>query len=284
MADTQAPVDRQSQLDDIGNLAVDAFPEAVSASQSFGELTLTVELGRLLDVMRFLHDDPNCLFVNFVDACGADYPERPKRFDMVYHFLSPSQNVRIRVKTQTDETKPVPSVSGIWPAATWFEREAYDLYGILFSGNPDFRRLLTDYGFEGHPLRKDFPLTGYVELRYDDEQKRVVYEPVKMNQEFRNLDFMSPWEGAEYLLPGDEKAEGKSYWASTTFATSPSILVRSTPQPTAFCAWCWSSTARWSNGSIPISDCYTGALRSSSSTRPICRPCPILIGSTMWRR
>ena len=138
---------------------------------------------------------------------GADYPERPNRFDVVYHLLSPRQNARIRVKLETDETTPVPSVIDVFPAANWFEREAYDLYGILFANHPDLRRILTDYGFQGHPMRKDFPLTGFVEVRYDDEQKRVVYEPVKLTQEFRSFDFISPWEQPEYLLPGDEKAD-----------------------------------------------------------------------------
>lgn len=144
-----------------------------------------------------------------VDVCGVDYPGRADRFDVVYHLLSPKQNLRIRVKLETDERSPVPSVTDIWPGADWFEREAYDMYGILFSGHPDLRRLLTDYGFEGYPLRKDFPLTGYVEVRYDDELKRVVYEPVRLNQEFRNFDFLSPWEGTHYVLPGDEKASGE---------------------------------------------------------------------------
>jgi NADH-quinone oxidoreductase subunit C len=148
-----------------------------------------------------------CQFVSIIDVAGADYPARAKRFDVVYHLLSPRQNQRIRVKVRTDEDTPVPSVCEVFPGADWFEREAYDLYGILFSGHPDLRRILTDYGFEGHPLRKDFPTTGFVEVRYDDEAKRVVYEPVELKQEFRNFDFMSPWEGTDYVLPGDEKAK-----------------------------------------------------------------------------
>jgi len=171
-----------------------------------GELTLTVPTGKLLETCRFLHDDARCQFVCMIDVCGVDWPERSQRFDVVYHLLSPRQNLRIRLKVHADDMTPVPSVTEIWPGADWFEREAYDLYGILFSGHPDLRRLLTDYGFEGHPLRKDFPLTGFVEVRYDDEAKRVVYEPVQLNQEFRNFDFLSPWEGADYVLPGDEKA------------------------------------------------------------------------------
>ena len=147
------------------------------------------------------------LFVNLTDICGVDYPSRDKRFEVVYHFLSPKQNMRIRVKLKADDETPVPSIVEVFPGAEWFEREIYDMYGVLFSGHPDLRRILTDYGFDGYPLRKDFPLTGYVEVRYDDEKKRVVYEPVRLNQEFRDFDFMSPWEGAEYILPGDEKAK-----------------------------------------------------------------------------
>lgn len=178
----------------------------IDASVMHGELSVVVQRTGLVKAMRFLHDDQRCQFVCFIDACGADYPGRPERFDVVYHLLSPRQNLRIRVKATTDEASPVPSVIAIWPAAEWFEREAYDLYGILFSEHPDLRRILTDYGFEGHPLRKDFPLTGFVEVRYDDQQKRVVNEPVRLNQEFRNFDFLSPWEGTDYVLPGDEKA------------------------------------------------------------------------------
>ncbi|MGO4386216.1 NADH-quinone oxidoreductase subunit C [Microvirga sp. 2YAF29] len=174
---------------------------------SYGELTLVARRDDIVRVIAFLRDDPQCRFVCFIDICGADYPAREKRFDVVYHLLSPYQNTRIRVKVQTDEVTPVPSLIGLFPAANWFERETYDLYGVLFSGHPDLRRLLTDYGFEGHPLRKDFPMTGYVEVRYDDGQGRVVYEPVKLNQEFRNFDFLSPWEGTDYVLPGDEKAK-----------------------------------------------------------------------------
>lgn len=178
--------------------------EAVVA---YGELTLTVEPEDIVSVLTFLRRDVQCQFVSIIDVCGADYPSRPRRFDVVYHLLSPRQNQRVRVRVMTDEETPVPSVTGVFPGADWFEREAYDLYGILFSGHPELRRLLTDYGFEGHPLRKDFPLTGFVEVRYDDEAKRVVYEPVELKQEFRNFDFMSPWEGTDYVLPGDEKAK-----------------------------------------------------------------------------
>ena len=172
-----------------------------------GELTLFVAREQIGRVLKELRDDTDCLFEVLIDICGVDYPERSKRFEVVYHLLSPRRNQRVRVKCETDEDTPVPSVIEVFPAANWFEREAYDMYGILFSGHPDLRRLLTDYGFQGHPLRKDFPLTGYVEVRYDDAQKRVVYEPVKLTQEFRSFDFMSPWEGTGYVLPGDEKAK-----------------------------------------------------------------------------
>ncbi|SFI11588.1 NADH-quinone oxidoreductase subunit C [Bosea sp. OK403] len=185
-----------------------ALPGAVTeAVVAFDELTVHAEAASIVQVLKVLRDDPRFRFVNFTDIAGADYIEREKRFDVVYHLLSPRHNHRIRVKVQTDEATPVPSVIEIFPAANWYEREAYDFYGILFSGHPDLRRILTDYGFEGYPLRKDFPLTGFVEVRYDDEQKRVVYEPVKLNQEFRNFDFLSPWEGTDYVLPGDEKAK-----------------------------------------------------------------------------
>ncbi len=179
----------------------------LSASVAFGELTLFCEATEIVDVVTFLRDDPECRFVCFIDVCGVDWPAREKRFDVVYHLLSPYKNTRIRVKVEADDETPVPSITGVFPGALWFEREAYDLFGMLFTGHPDLRRLLTDYGFEGHPLRKDFPTTGFVEVRYDDEAKRVVYEPVRLNQEFRNFDFLSPWEGTDYVLPGDEKAK-----------------------------------------------------------------------------
>ncbi|MDD7908506.1 NADH-quinone oxidoreductase subunit C [Pseudovibrio exalbescens] len=180
--------------------------EVSSWSVTYGELTVVVPAERIVKVLRFLRDDARCGFIALVDICGVDWPAREKRFDVVYHLLSPRQNQRIRVKVAAAEGELVPSATAIYPGADWFEREAYDMYGILFSGHPDLRRLLTDYGFDGHPLRKDFPLTGYVEVRYDDERKRVVYEPVQLNQEFRNFDFLSPWEGTDYVLPGDEKA------------------------------------------------------------------------------
>jgi len=174
---------------------------------AYGELTVTVAGSEIVDFVRTLRDDARLAFVNLTDICGVDWPAREQRFDVVYHLLSPRLNIRIRVKVMTDEDTPVPSITGVYPGADWFEREAYDLYGILFTGHPDLRRLLTDYGFEGHPLRKDFPVTGFVEVRYDDEQKRVVYEPVKLAQAFRDFDFLSPWEGTDYVLPGDEKAK-----------------------------------------------------------------------------
>ena len=184
------------------------FGDKIAKSEiAYGELTVTVAGEDIVEVVTFLRDDSACQFVSFVDVCGADYPSRAKRFDVVYHLLSPRKNLRIRVKVMTDEDTPVPSITGVYPGADWFERETYDLYGVLFSGHPDLRRLLTDYGFDGHPLRKDFPLTGFVEVRYDDEVKRVVYEPVELKQEFRNFDFLSPWEGTDYVLPGDEKAK-----------------------------------------------------------------------------
>jgi NADH-quinone oxidoreductase subunit C len=175
---------------------------------AYGELTLVVGRDEIVRVITTLRDDADCLFEVLIDICGVDYPERGNRFDVVYHLLSPRKNQRIRVKCETDEDAAVPSIVEVFPAANWFEREAYDMYGIMFSGHPDLRRILTDYGFQGFPLRKDFPLTGYVEVRYDDAQKRVVYEPVKLTQEFRSFDFMSPWEGTDYVLPGDEKAKG----------------------------------------------------------------------------
>jgi len=175
---------------------------------ALGELTLVVAPGHIVRVLTALRDDTLGLFEVLIDICGVDYPERAKRFDVVYHLLSPRRNQRIRVKCETDEDTAVPSAVEVFPAANWFEREAYDMYGILFSGHPDLRRILTDYGFQGYPLRKDFPLTGYLEVRYDDAQKRVVYEPVKLTQEFRSFDFESPWEGVKYVLPGDEKAKG----------------------------------------------------------------------------
>ncbi len=181
-------------------------PKLVSFEVALGELTIEVKRDSVPDVITLLRDDERCRFGCLIDICGVDHPERDERFDVVYHLLSPWLNQRIRVRATASAETPVPSIVDVFPAANWFEREAFDLYGILFDGHPDLRRILTDYGFQGHPLRKDFPLTGFVELRYDDELKQVVYEPVKLMQEFRNFDFLSPWEAMDTAIPGDEKA------------------------------------------------------------------------------
>ncbi|MBW4329363.1 NADH-quinone oxidoreductase subunit C [Stakelama sp. CBK3Z-3] len=178
----------------------------VDAVDAVNEVTVIVDRDRLVEAMIALRDDPMLQYQQLMEVAGVDYPERAERFEVVYHLLSVTKNHRLRVKVMTDEVKPVPSVTGIWPVAGWLEREVYDMYGVLFSGNRDLRRILTDYGFRGHPQRKDFPLSGFVELRYSEEAKRVVYEPVELAQDFRTFDFMSPWEGAKYVLPGDEKA------------------------------------------------------------------------------
>jgi NADH-quinone oxidoreductase subunit C len=204
-------MDETIQVDplvDLGQHIASALGTVVLSQEvAFGELTLNVERDAIVAVATFLRDDPRCRFISFVDVCGADYPARDERFDVVYHFLSPHLNQRIRVKVTADDVTPVPSITGVFKGAEWFEREAYDLYGMLFSGHGDLRRILTDYGFDGHPLRKDFPTTGFVEVRYDEERKRVVYEPVKLMQEYRSFDYLSPWEGTDYVLPGDEKAK-----------------------------------------------------------------------------
>jgi len=183
--------------------------KVLARDESRGELSLTVHRDNIVEVLKLLRDDVNTQFKLVMDICGVDYPESEERFCVVYNLLSLPHNLRLRIKVWTSEAVPVPSVTSVYSAANWWEREAWDLYGIYFTNHPDFRRILTDYGFEGHPLRKDFPLTGYVELRYDDEQKRVVYEPVKLTQDFRSFDFLSPWEGMPPVLPGDEKAEGE---------------------------------------------------------------------------
>ncbi|MDZ4841899.1 MAG: NADH-quinone oxidoreductase subunit C [Hyphomicrobium aestuarii] len=193
-------------------IAVDTLSDVLGAavlsqSVAFGETTITVSASQIVDVIRILRDDERCQFEVLIDLAGVDYPARGKRFEVVYHLLSPRLNQRLRVKLEADDVTPVPSIIDVHPSANWYEREAYDMFGILFSGHPDLRRLLTDYGFSGYPLRKDFPLTGHVEVRYDDEKKRVVYEPVKLTQDFRTFDFESPWEGVDYVLPGDEKAK-----------------------------------------------------------------------------
>src|SRR5690242_11027881 len=200
------------QLEDFGRKIAAALPGAVTGQTvAYGELTIDARASDIVKVVTHLRDDPACEFVNIIDVTAVDWPSREKRFDVVYHFLSPRLNQRVRLKVATDEATPVPSLIDVFRGADWFERETYDLYGVLFTGHPDMRRILTDYGFEGHPLRKDFPLTGFVEVRYDDEQKRVVYDKVALAQEFRSFDFLSPWEGTDYVLPGDEKAkaEGK---------------------------------------------------------------------------
>jgi NADH-quinone oxidoreductase subunit C len=195
-----------TDLDALGQAIVANSTGAITGYEiAYGELTVTGPAHRVHQALTQLRDHPDCRFHQLIDLCGVDYPERPLRFDVVYHLLSLVKNHRIRLKVQTDEDTAVPSVADIFPAANWFEREAFDMYGIFFENHPDLRRLLTDYGFHGHPLRKDFPMTGYVEVRYDDELKRVVYEPVKI-AEFRQFDFLSPWEGAKYALPGDDKA------------------------------------------------------------------------------
>jgi NADH-quinone oxidoreductase subunit C len=198
-------------LDKLGATIRTALGDSVTdVSVARDELTVHVKAADIVKVATYLRDDPACRFVCFIDITAVDYPDREQRFDVVYHFLSPFLNRRVRVKAQTDEVTPVPSLFNVFRGADWFEREAYDLYGVLFTGHPDMRRILTDYGFEGHPLRKDFPLTGFVEVRYDDEEKRVMYDKVSLAQEFRTFDFLSPWEGTDYVLPGDEKAkEGK---------------------------------------------------------------------------
>ena len=195
-------------LKSLGEAIAAALPDTVTGHAVVGaELTLNATAGDIVTVMTFLRDDPGCAFISFIDATAVDWPQRSPRFDVVYHLLSPTKNRRVRVKIEVDEQVPVDSLIPVFPGADWFEREIYDLYGLVFTGHPDLRRLLTDYGFEGHPLRKDFPLTGFVEVRFDDEQKRVVYSPVQLTQEFRNFDFLSPWEGPNYpALPGDEKA------------------------------------------------------------------------------
>jgi len=208
MSDTITKSDEASVVDMMtGIISSELGGKISSIDTSYGELNVITNAADIHDVLRFLRDDSRTQFISIIDICGVDYPGDEQRFEVAYHLLSPKHNERIRIKLRTDEETPIPSVTSIYPGADWFEREAYDMYGILFTGHPDLRRILTDYGFDGHPLRKDFPLTGYVEVRYDDAAKRVVYEPVELRQEFRNFDYESPWEGTEYVLPGDEKAE-----------------------------------------------------------------------------
>lgn len=198
----------EDALDRLGQTIKTALPGSVTGYVvAYGELTILAKAADIVKVATFLRDDPACQFVSIIDISAVDWPNREQRFDVAYHLLSPRLNQRIRVKVPTDEVTPVPSLVDVYAGANWYERETFDLYGVLFTGHPDMRRILTDYGFEGHPLRKDFPLTGFVEVRYDDEQKRVVYEKVRLAQEFRTFDFLSPWEGTNYVLPGDEKAK-----------------------------------------------------------------------------
>jgi NADH-quinone oxidoreductase subunit C len=197
-------------LDNLGQSIRTALPGSVTGHEvKHGELTITGEASQIVKIATFLRDDPACQFVSIIDVTAVDWPSRAQRFDVVYHFLSPRLNQRIRVKVMTDEETPVPSITSVFRGAEWFEREAFDLYGVLFTGHPDMRRILTDYGFEGHPLRKDFPLSGFVDVRWDDEEKRVRYDKVVLPQEFRTFDFLSPWEGTDYVLPGDEKAKAQ---------------------------------------------------------------------------
>jgi NADH-quinone oxidoreductase subunit C len=206
-AELATHVPKMASDDGVIDAARKALGDALlDTKQAVGEVTLTVKRDEIVNVLKSLRDTPGLEYQQLMEMAGVDYPDRPERFELVYHLLSLTMNRRIRVKVSTDEATPVPSVTGLWPVAGWLEREVFDMYGVAFSGNPDLRRILTDYGFEGYPQRKDFPLTGYVELRYSEAEKRVVYEPVQLPQDFRNFDFLMPWEGPEYLLPGDEKA------------------------------------------------------------------------------
>jgi NADH-quinone oxidoreductase subunit C len=199
---------QQRLLQELGAYIEKNLPDGIKTVIEYrrGDLVLGVAAKDIILVLTMLRDDPRCQFRQLLDVCGVDFPEREKRFDVVYNLLSLKCNHRIRVVVRVGEEMLVPSVHMVFSSAGWYERETWDMYGVYFSGHPDLRRILTDYGFEGHPQRKDFPLTGYVEVRYDEEKKRVVYEPVKLDQEFRNFDFESPWEGTKYVLPGDEKA------------------------------------------------------------------------------
>jgi NADH-quinone oxidoreductase subunit C len=209
---TSAPLiaPREGIVDEVRSAIGDAF---LGSKDAVGEVSVDVRRESILDVCRILRDQFE--YQQLMEIAGVDYPQREERFDVVYHLLSVTKNHRIRLRVMTDEEKPVPSVTGLWPVAGWLEREVFDMYGVLFEGNEDLRRILTDYGFRGHPLRKDFPLSGYQEMRYSEEEKRVVYEPVRLAQDFRSFDFLSPWEGAEYVLPGDEKAHGQAPGAPT---------------------------------------------------------------------
>ncbi|PVX30116.1 NADH-quinone oxidoreductase subunit C [Sphingomonas pokkalii] len=221
----RAPAPRYAANDGVIEAAKVALGDMlVEAKDAVGEVSLTVVREKLCDAMLALRDTPGLEYQQLSEIAGVDYPQRAERFDVVYQLLSFTRNHRIRVRVTTDEEKPVPSVTDIWPVAGWLERETYDMYGVLFSGNDDLRRILTDYGFRGHPLRKDFPMTGYVEVRYSEEAKRVVYEPVSLAQDFRNFDFMSPWEGAKYVLPGDEKAAQPEAKGAPTPAKADAVV------------------------------------------------------------
>jgi len=221
----RAPAPRYAANDGVIEAATAALGDMlVEAKDAVGEVSLTVVREKLCDAMIALRDTPGLEYQQLSEIAGVDYPQRAERFDVVYQLLSFTRNHRIRIRVTTDEEKPVPSVTGIWPVAGWLEREVYDLYGVLFDGNTDLRRILTDYGFQGHPLRKDFPMTGYVEVRYSEEAKRVVYEPVNLAQDFRNFDFMSPWEGAQYVLPGDEKAPQPEAKGAPTPANADDVV------------------------------------------------------------
>jgi len=202
----------------------------IGVKDAVGEISLSVRREAIVEVLRILRDTPGLEYQQLMEMAGVDYPERPERFEVVYHLLSLTKNRRIRVKVSTDEASPVPSVTGLWPVAGWLEREVFDMYGVAFAGNPDLRRILTDYGFEGYPQRKDFPLTGHVELRYSEAEKRVVYEPVSLPQDFRTFDFLMPWEGPEYMLPGDEKATAEAAGAPSP---APAPNAPSSAKPTS---------------------------------------------------
>ena len=259
-------VPTMSPDDGVIEAAKAAVGDALSdAKTAVGEITLTVERDAIVDVLRALRDTPGLEYQQLMEIAGVDYPERPKRFEVNYHLLSLTKNRRIRVKVSTDEETPVPSVTSLWPVAGWLEREVFDLYGVAFAGNADLRRILTDYNFEGYPLRKDFPLTGHVEMRYSEAEKRVVYEPVSLPQDFRTFDFLMPWEGPEYRLPGDEKAEGQEPGAPSPApapsgpATVPSKTRADTPKTT--------DTPAQTGGGAPANAVATKEARKPNSAK-----------------
>jgi NADH-quinone oxidoreductase subunit C len=231
-AELATHVPKMASDDGVIDAARKALGDALlDTKQAVGEVTLTVKRDEIVNVLKSLRDTPGLEYQQLMEMAGVDYPDRSERFEVVYHLLSLTMNRRIRVKVSTDEATPVPSVTGLWPVAGWLEREVFDMYGVAFSGNPDLRRILTDYGFEGYPQRKDFPLTGYVELRYSEAEKRVVYEPVQLPQDFRNFDFLMPWEGPEYLLPGDEKAVPEEPGAPSPAPAASAPSLESKPKP-----------------------------------------------------